>query len=498
MQIFKGHTFNEGISSARTADDIERILGGCLSLYENFDLSRPGNIGSILKIAVELLQVDVVQFGYFDHERKTLRIHEQIQSTAGSRRAFRSKTEAFFDPTVADAGCISVCQDLEKCDWPNSRSPIQGHGLRSYLGCPVKSGGNIIGSLSAFGSEPRAFDSLDIVAAKMSAMLIACIESCRKIRAGIEDRLKESEALNYQMLQLSPVAIYTIDLVDQRFLAVNEQMCRSTGYTEEELLAMKPFDLLTPRSQKLFSQRCKAMADGEPVSTDVELEVKTKKGDVEWGQFHIRHILTDSKIIRANVVAHFITEQKRAREELASYRRQLEDLVQARTAELAKSNAQLREEIERRAEATQKLRNSSDSLQEMNTAMRVLLDKRTEDQERAEEVIRMSLKELIDPYLERLGNSGLRSSQKQLLDVIRMNLDEVVGSSMPELSSKYYMLTPNEVQVVNLVRKGKTTKEMSRLLNLSIRTIEAYRNSIRKKFNLKNKKINLRTYLSSI
>ena len=130
--------------------------------------------------------------------------------------------------------------------------------------------------------------------------------------------------------------------------------------------------------------------------------------------------------------------------------------------------------------------------------MRVLLDKRTEDHQRAEEIIRMNLKELIDPYLERLENSGLRRSQKELLDVIRMNLEEVVGSSMPELSSKYYMLSPNEVQVVNLIRKGKSTKEMSRVLNLSVRTIETYRNSIRKKFNLKNKKVNLRTFLSSV
>ena len=130
--------------------------------------------------------------------------------------------------------------------------------------------------------------------------------------------------------------------------------------------------------------------------------------------------------------------------------------------------------------------------------MRVLLDKRTEDHHRAEEVIRMNLKDLIDPYLERLESSGLNGSQIQLLNVIRDNLEEVVGSAMPELSSKYYMLSPNEIQVVNLIRKGRSTKEISRLLNLSVRTIEAYRNSIRKKLNLKNKKVNLRTYLLSI
>ncbi len=496
MQTFEDPAAKKETQSVYAADS-ETILGSCLSFCENFDLGHPDGIKSILKFAFELLQVQVVQFGYFDHDCKVLRIREQYCWPHGTQHASCLDATVFFDPSVAESGQVTICQDLQRSDCRISNPDIQRHGLRFYLGCPVKIRGSIIGSVMVFDSKPRILNVLHIFSIKMLAVLIACIEAHMQIQTSFEDRLNESEALNYQMLQLSPAAIFSIDLLAQRFLAVNVQTCQAIGYSEAELLAMKPFDLLTPKSRMLFVRRCEAMAAGQPVSNDVELEVITKSGGVEWGQFHIRYISKDGKIIGANVVAHFITEQKKAREELARYRKQLETLVQARTAELARTNAQLREEIERRAEATQKLRTSSDSLQEMNTAMRVLLDKRTEDHQRAEEIIRTSLKELIDPYLERLESSELRGSQKQLLDVIRLNLDEVAGSSMPELSSKYYMLSPNEVQVVNLIRKGKTTKEMSRLLNLSIRTIEAYRNSIRKKFNLKNKKINLRTYLSS-
>ena len=209
------------------------------------------------------------------------------------------------------------------------------------------------------------------------------------------------------MLQLSPAAIYTIDLREQRFMAVNEFMCRSTGYTEEELLAMKPYDLLTAESRQRFFQRWERIDAGLPVSSDMELEIRTRDGAIKWGQFHVRHLYKDDKIIGANVVAHFVTEQKSARDELSRYRRQLEELIQSRTAELARTNVLLREEIVRRTEATEKLRISSDSLKEMNTAMRVLLNKRTEDYRHAEEIIRMNLKELIDPYLERLENSGM-------------------------------------------------------------------------------------------
>jgi DNA-binding NarL/FixJ family response regulator len=84
-----------------------------------------------------------------------------------------------------------------------------------------------------------------------------------------------------------------------------------------------------------------------------------------------------------------------------------------------------------------------------------------------------------------------------MIGLIRMNLDEVFGASVPEFSSSFLFFTPNELQVVNLIRKGKTTKDIAHLLNISTRTVEAYRNSIRKKLGLKNKKVNLRTYLSS-
>ncbi|MGD9223451.1 MAG: LuxR C-terminal-related transcriptional regulator [Desulfobacteraceae bacterium] len=191
-------------------------------------------------------------------------------------------------------------------------------------------------------------------------------------------------------------------------------------------------------------------------------------------------------------------DQIKSQHRWANQQQELERLVRERTRELAKTNKQLREQIEQRARATEKLRAYSKRLEEMNTAMRVLLDKHSEDRRRSEELIRLNIKELLDPYLERLGNSELRSHQRQLVDVIRENLEEVIGSTASAFSSKFFMFSPNELQVVNLIRTGKTTKEMALLLNLSTRTIEAYRTSIRKKLNLKHKKINLRTYLSSL
>ncbi len=49
--------------------------------------------------------------------------------------------------------------------------------------------------------------------------------------------------------------------------------------------------------------------------------------------------------------------------------------------------------------------------------------------------------------------------------------------------------------VDDLVRQGKTSKDISEMLNISLRTVETYRNNLRKKLGINKKKISLRTYL---
>jgi DNA-binding CsgD family transcriptional regulator len=107
------------------------------------------------------------------------------------------------------------------------------------------------------------------------------------------------------------------------------------------------------------------------------------------------------------------------------------------------------------------------------------------------------VKELISPYLERLKRSRLETHQKTLVNILGSNLDNIISPFISKLSSKYFNFTPMEIRVANLVKEGKTNKEIAELLCLSKNTILFHRYNIRSKLGLKNKKINMRSHLLS-
>jgi len=186
-------------------------------------------------------------------------------------------------------------------------------------------------------------------------------------------------------------------------------------------------------------------------------------------------------------------------------RRQLRQEKKYLLESLKITNRELKQEIEERKKTEdmllkreKELESKSINLEEVNTALRVLLKKREEDKQNLEEKMLFNVKELVMPYVEKLKNSKLNEQQSSYLEIVESNLNDVVTPFIPGLSPRYLKLTPQEIQVANLVRQGKTTKEIAEFLNLSPRTVEFHRNSIRKKIGLRNEKINLRTYLLSV
>jgi len=141
------------------------------------------------------------------------------------------------------------------------------------------------------------------------------------------------------------------------------------------------------------------------------------------------------------------------------------------------------------------LESKTRDLEQVNSALKVLIKNIDEEKNEVGEKIISNVIQLIKPYLVKLKKSQMNQRQKTYLEIIQTNLDHILSPFSRDFSSLYYNLTPQEIQVANLVKHGKTTKDIAEIMNLSLKTIEFHRTNIRKKMGLKNRKVNLRTHL---
>jgi PAS domain S-box-containing protein len=144
------------------------------------------------------------------------------------------------------------------------------------------------------------------------------------------------------------------------------------------------------------------------------------------------------------------------------------------------------------------LKEKTNDLKELNSALKVLLKKRDEDREELTNNILSGLNKLVFPCIEKLKTSIINKDDQFCLSLLESHLRDLSSSFVSKLSSEHLNLTPRELQVASLIKAGNTTKEIADHMNISIATVEIHRHNIRKKLDLNRKKTNLRTYLSSL
>ncbi len=124
--------------------------------------------------------------------------------------------------------------------------------------------------------------------------------------------------------------------------------------------------------------------------------------------------------------------------------------------------------------------------------------RREEDKSDLEEDVLTNVRSLVIPYIERLKQSFARPEQQAYLQVLESNLNSIISPFLRNVTLAHFNLTGREIQIANLVKEGKTNKEISEMLNLSIRSVEFHRDNIRKKMKLDHRKTNLRVFLMSL
>lgn len=155
----------------------------------------------------------------------------------------------------------------------------------------------------------------------------------------------------------------------------------------------------------------------------------------------------------------------------------------------------MQEELKRKET---ELMQEREKLEETNTALRVLLRQRDEDKIRLEETVYNNVDRLVLPYIEKLLLGRLSDKHRTLAEIADNNLRDIVSPFLRTLSSLGLLLTPQETEVANLVRNGRTSKEIADILNLSVSGIDFHRKRLRQKLGLANTQKNLRSYLMTL
>lgn len=137
-------------------------------------------------------------------------------------------------------------------------------------------------------------------------------------------------------------------------------------------------------------------------------------------------------------------------------------------------------------------------LQESNSALRVLLRQREEDRKELQESLLKNVEHLIEPYVEKLKKSRLVEEQRELVELLELHLEEITSPFTHKISEPLLGLTPTEIRVADLIRKGKGSKEVAELLGISEYAVVFHRQGIRRKLGLSGKKLNLQAHLGRL
>jgi PAS domain S-box-containing protein len=139
-----------------------------------------------------------------------------------------------------------------------------------------------------------------------------------------------------------------------------------------------------------------------------------------------------------------------------------------------------------------------EKLGQQNIALNVLLDLRQEEKQQMLSELRKKIDQLISPCLEDLKRCRYLRETEPLLAILERNLEELSLTADRPMPSLFDSLTPMELRIANLIKGGKSSKEIAQVLQLTLRAVYFHRNNLRRKLGLQSAKDNLVSFLNTL
>lgn len=293
----------------------------------------------------------------------------------------------------------------------------------------------------------------------------------------LEDRLARIEARSMVLVEDCPVGIFYDDPGD-KCIYVNQTFCAMMGLSHEQALGDGWAEVVHPGDRdRLLAERHRAVAS-EAAVFHCEYRYQTPDGRSGW-VFEQTKSVRDRRGELLGYVGTVVDVTERHRREQAS----------ARAREILRGRVR-----ERTAEVAEQAR----SLEEANAALKVLLRRREQDRVDMENAVLENVRMVLLPGLERLKGLPCGPEGETCVDAVMRQLEDLVSPFVRTLRAVYDSLTPGEIRVADLIRRGHSTKEMATILGVGGATIETHRRNIRAKLGLTNSRRNLRTHLLSL
>lgn len=286
-------------------------------------------------------------------------------------------------------------------------------------------------------------------------------------RLNARQKIESQRVFLRNVIDANPNMIYVIDK-QNRIVLANRIFADTLGILPEQLIGMKIQELTSDSDlARIIQQADISLLSHDKSRVESEEHFTDANGNAHW-VLSIRIPLKNEEgdIVQLIGVSTDITQRKQA-----------EDDLKARESELQMK---------------------SKNLEEVNTALKVLLKQREEDKKEAEEMFLTNVKDQVIPYVEKLKKSQPNPEQKACIETLEAHMNDIISPFLTSISSRYIDLTPKEIQVASLIKDGKTTKEIALLLNISPGSVDLHRYHIRKKLGINKQDTNLRSYLLSL
>jgi PAS domain S-box-containing protein len=270
-------------------------------------------------------------------------------------------------------------------------------------------------------------------------------------RKEAERKLRASEERYRTFIDATSDGVFLMD-EEFRYLIVNKRLRSYFKKTEEEIIGKTDFEILSVDAERRRETDIQAFGSSSIVISEEAI---------------------NGRIYETRKFPVSIAENKRA---IGAYVR----------------------DVTERKKAEEELKTKSLNLEEVNAALRVLLRQREQDKDEMEGRILDNVKKLVLPYVERLKEKRLDEEQKVYLDILETNLKHVMSPFVQKMASAYAEFTRSEILVANLIRDGKTIKEIAAISGVSENAINRHRQNIRNKLGLNGRKVSLKVHLMSL